>query len=118
VGRLFGPGSSTQDIAVYIREWFQRTTGDEPFVAPPPPASSAPDWSPNADAVRHHAPRPAPAAVTGAARSAATRSATTRRANPGPKRRATAGRARTTAKRAVKRAGAKTARRGTKRRGR
>jgi methylmalonyl-CoA mutase C-terminal domain/subunit len=118
VGRLFGPGSSTQDIAVYIREWFQRTTGDEPFVAPPPPASSAPDWSPNADAVRHHAPRPTPAAVTGATRSAVTRSATTRRANAGSKRRATAGRARTTAKRAVKRAGAKTARRGTKRRGR
>jgi methylmalonyl-CoA mutase C-terminal domain/subunit len=27
VGRLFGPGSSTQDIAVYIRDWFERTEG-------------------------------------------------------------------------------------------
>src|SRR5262245_33433715 len=27
VGRLFGPGSSTQEIAVYIREWFERNHG-------------------------------------------------------------------------------------------
>ena len=34
VGRLFGPGTSTQDIAGYIREWFVTQTGEEP--APPP----------------------------------------------------------------------------------
>ncbi len=28
VGKLFGPGSSTQDIAVYIRDWFVRQHGD------------------------------------------------------------------------------------------
>src|SRR5262245_56429243 len=27
VGRLFGPGASTQDIAGYIREWFETTHG-------------------------------------------------------------------------------------------
>ena len=29
VGRLFGPGASTQDIAHYIREWFAVTHGGE-----------------------------------------------------------------------------------------
>jgi methylmalonyl-CoA mutase, C-terminal domain len=38
VGRLFGPGASTQDIAHYIREWFQVTHGGE---AAPPRASAA-----------------------------------------------------------------------------
>jgi len=35
VGRLFGPGSSTQDIAIYIREWFgsQRGDGEAPVAA-------------------------------------------------------------------------------------
>ena len=28
VGRLFGPGASTQDIAEYIRTWFAETHGD------------------------------------------------------------------------------------------
>jgi methylmalonyl-CoA mutase C-terminal domain/subunit len=32
VGRLFGPGASTQDIAAYIREWYQETNG-EPAVS-------------------------------------------------------------------------------------
>src|SRR5438034_7446532 len=27
VGRLFGPGTSTQDIAAYVREWFDQTHG-------------------------------------------------------------------------------------------
>jgi len=60
VGRLFGPGSSTQDIAVYIREWFKTATGDDPFVAPAPLAPARlpsagimPAPSPARDA--HHA---------------------------------------------------------------
>ena len=65
VGRLFGPGSSTQDIAVYIREWFQQATGDEPYVAPPLPAPSAvpaSSWAPTAAELKHHAAtRPTPA---------------------------------------------------------
>ena len=37
VGRLFGPGASTQDIAAYIREWFGKTHG----VTVAAPAASA-----------------------------------------------------------------------------
>jgi methylmalonyl-CoA mutase C-terminal domain/subunit len=59
VGRLFGPGSSTQDIAEYIREWFRATTGDEPYVATAPlqparlPGAGGPMPTPALD--RHHA---------------------------------------------------------------
>ena len=31
VGRLFGPGASTQEIARYIREWFVKTHAEEPL---------------------------------------------------------------------------------------
>jgi methylmalonyl-CoA mutase C-terminal domain/subunit len=41
VGRLFGPGSSTRDIAQYIRDWFRETHGEEAFVAVPPGAGEA-----------------------------------------------------------------------------
>ena len=34
VGRLFGPGTSTQDIAGYIREWFAETRVGEGVAAP------------------------------------------------------------------------------------
>jgi methylmalonyl-CoA mutase C-terminal domain/subunit len=41
VGRLFGPGSSTQDIATYIRAWFvERHGADSLAPAPPRPALS------------------------------------------------------------------------------
>jgi methylmalonyl-CoA mutase C-terminal domain/subunit len=59
VGRLFGPGSSTQDIAVYIRQWFKSATGDDPYVAPAPleparlPSPGGPVPAPARDA--HHA---------------------------------------------------------------
>src|SRR5215467_5003054 len=36
VGRLFGPGTSTQDIAAYIREWFATEhRGDDAALAAP-----------------------------------------------------------------------------------
>ena len=38
VGKLFGPGSSTQDITVYIREWFSAAEGEP---APKKPAARA-----------------------------------------------------------------------------
>ena len=41
VGRLFGPGASTRDIAQYIRDWFCETHGEEAFVAAPLPAAEA-----------------------------------------------------------------------------
>ena len=34
VGRLFGPGASTQDIARYIRDWFEDTHRGEAAAAP------------------------------------------------------------------------------------
>ncbi len=39
VGRLFGPGSSTVDIVVYIREWYAERHGADalPPLPPPPP---------------------------------------------------------------------------------
>jgi methylmalonyl-CoA mutase, C-terminal domain len=37
VGRLFGPGSSTQDIVVYIRGWFAEQHGADALTPLPPP---------------------------------------------------------------------------------
>jgi len=59
VGRLFGPGSSTQDIAGYIRGWFRQATGEEPFAAPPTPLE-APKL-PAMSAREHSALHPTPA---------------------------------------------------------
>ncbi len=42
VGRLFGPGTSTQDIGEYIREWFAGTHAAEEAVATARPAKAAP----------------------------------------------------------------------------
>jgi methylmalonyl-CoA mutase, C-terminal domain len=43
VGRLFGPGASTQDIARYIREWFMSRHGADSLAPmPAPPASTLP----------------------------------------------------------------------------
>jgi methylmalonyl-CoA mutase C-terminal domain/subunit len=46
VGRLFGPGTSTQDIAAYVRGWFAQTHGEDggaakraSKTAPPKPAA-------------------------------------------------------------------------------
>jgi methylmalonyl-CoA mutase C-terminal domain/subunit len=44
VGRLFGPGSSTQDIVVYVRDWFASKHGAgelTPLPAPPRAATPA-----------------------------------------------------------------------------
>ena len=34
VGRLFGPGTSTQDIAAYVREWFASAHGEDAGASP------------------------------------------------------------------------------------
>jgi methylmalonyl-CoA mutase C-terminal domain/subunit len=39
VGRLFGPGTRTQDIVAYIREWFAGRHGAEALAPLPPPAA-------------------------------------------------------------------------------
>lgn len=72
VGRLFGPGSSTVDIVVYIREWYAERHGADalPPLPPPPPRAEpvvgsgeipAPA-SPRPD--RHHVRVAAPAPAT------------------------------------------------------
>jgi methylmalonyl-CoA mutase C-terminal domain/subunit len=40
VGRLFGPGTSTQDIAAYIREWFATEHRADDIALSPPPAKA------------------------------------------------------------------------------
>ena len=42
VGRLFGPGASTQDIAKYIRGWFEEQHGATALAAPAPRAAATP----------------------------------------------------------------------------
>jgi methylmalonyl-CoA mutase C-terminal domain/subunit len=42
VGRLFGPGTSTQDIAAYVREWFASAQAKESGTAPPPARKPTP----------------------------------------------------------------------------
>ena len=42
VGKLFGPGASTQDIAKYIRGWFDEQHGAVSVAAPAPRATSKP----------------------------------------------------------------------------
>jgi methylmalonyl-CoA mutase C-terminal domain/subunit len=85
VGKLFGPGSSTQDIGQYIREWFVARHGAAALAprpaAPPARAAAYPE-----------VPRPAHARPTTAARRAAAASG---------KRPSRAGSKRAPAKRAV-----------------
>jgi methylmalonyl-CoA mutase C-terminal domain/subunit len=93
VGKLFGPGSSTQDIAHYIREWFMARHGADALAPmPAPPAARA--------AAYPEVPRPAHARPAGAARPAAV----PRRAAP---KRATATRRGAAKRAAPKRATAK-----------
>ena len=81
VGRLFGPGSSTQDIARYIREWFVARHGEGSLApmpaAPAPGAATYPEVPHPAHARPRGAARPAPAS---ASRRAGTRRAAPKRA--------------------------------------
>jgi methylmalonyl-CoA mutase C-terminal domain/subunit len=98
VGKLFGPGSSTQDIAKEIRRWFKDATGEEPFVAPAP-------------AMPTHVPievdAPAPRAARASAAPKAARTVTRKHA---PKRATKRVTKRATKKRTAKRATARTGR--------
>ncbi len=83
VGRLFGPGTNTQDIVTYIREWYAGVHGVAalpPLPSPPAPARATPSERPAAV--------PAPARARPAARA----TATTSRASAKPaKKRASGG---------------------------
>jgi len=86
VGRLFGPGSSTQDIVHYIREWFAERHGAAALPPlPPPPAARALEFAGPSPRPASAAPRRAAASATSAPRKAAPR-------RPAPKRGATSAR--------------------------
>jgi methylmalonyl-CoA mutase C-terminal domain/subunit len=81
VGRLFGPGTSTQDIAAYIREWFAAEHRADDAAVSPPAAKSRAAVRPTSSARATSAPRqtkaradrrpPAPKPKARAARSSA-----------------------------------------------
>jgi methylmalonyl-CoA mutase, C-terminal domain len=73
VGRLFGPGTNTQDIVTYIREWYAGVHGVAalpPLPSPPAPARA----TPSARSAAVPAAVPAPARARAAARATAPRS--------------------------------------------
>ena len=76
VGRLFGPGTNTQDIVAYIREWYARVHGAAALPPlPPPPGRPEPMTS----AGERPVPRPArERAVAAAPARAASRPARSR----------------------------------------
>jgi methylmalonyl-CoA mutase C-terminal domain/subunit len=65
VGRLFGPGASTQDIAKYIRGWFEEEHGAA--AAPAPRATAAATPRATAAATTRATAAPAPRATAAAA---------------------------------------------------
>jgi methylmalonyl-CoA mutase C-terminal domain/subunit len=77
VGRLFGPGTNTQDIVGYIRSWYAGVHG-EAALPPLPPPPSRPE--PMVGAGERPTPRPAGPRAAATARTARTRSAS--RAKP------------------------------------
>jgi methylmalonyl-CoA mutase C-terminal domain/subunit len=113
VGKLFGPGSSTQDIAKEIRRWFKETTGEEPFVAPAPAMPTHLPIEIDAPAPRAARTPAAPRAARTVTRKRAPKRAT-RRVTKTATKRATKKR---TAKRATARAGGAPARKTARRAG-
>ena len=102
VGKLFGPGASTQDIATYIRAWFVERHGEDslaPMPAPRAPGTPAPELVSVAERA-HHA-RPATRAPRVKAEVAKSAKAVKQKTRP----------KRATAKKTVARRGRKTARR-------
>jgi methylmalonyl-CoA mutase C-terminal domain/subunit len=79
IGRLFGPGTNTQDIITYIREWYAGVHGADALPPlPPPPVRPAPvattGLRPVAAPDRHHA-RPAARPVKKVAKQATKKTA-------------------------------------------
>jgi methylmalonyl-CoA mutase C-terminal domain/subunit len=80
VGRLFGPGASTQDIAKYIRGWFEEEHGAA--AAPAPRATAAPAPRATAAAAPRATAAPAPRATAAPASPRASASASTAKSRP------------------------------------
>jgi methylmalonyl-CoA mutase C-terminal domain/subunit len=83
VGRLFGPGASTQDIVHYIRDWFASKHGADSLPPLPPAKRMAPAYAEASAAAAKRTAHVRPAGATpsaGATRKTATRkTATTKR---------------------------------------
>ena len=78
VGKLFGPGASTQDIAAYLRDWFVSVHGADslaPMPAPRSAVASTDAWAPGPAA----SPEPARARPAAAPTPAKRRAAPARR---------------------------------------
>jgi methylmalonyl-CoA mutase cobalamin-binding subunit len=91
VGRLFGPGSSTQDIAAYIREWFDAArNGGAPAVKTPAaktaPKPAAKKAAANQPAVTKAAPKKAAAKKAAPKRRAAAKKKPAARRKAAPRR--------------------------------
>jgi len=82
VGRLFGPGTNTQDIVAYVREWYAGVHG-EAALPPLPPPPHRPGPQEFVSAGERPAPRPAGPARAAAA---APRRARPKRAKPAGKK--------------------------------
>ena len=61
VGKLFGPGASTQDIAKYIRAWFDEQHGAQTLAAPPARAAAKAQHAASSAATAKSAATRAPA---------------------------------------------------------
>src|SRR5438105_9525632 len=90
VGRLFGPGSSTQDIVEYIRSWYAGRHGIDALPPLPPRRDPEPMYAASASGRRHATPAAAPARATSRAR-AQPKARRSRVARPAASRAPTAG---------------------------
>ena len=89
VGKLFGPGASTQDIAKYIRAWFDEQHGAQTLAAPPARAAAKAQHAASSAATAKSAATRAPASPAkrpGAARGAAPKRRRAERAGSGASR--------------------------------
>jgi len=104
VGRLFGPGASTRDIAEYIRSWFVEARGEEPLHAPPAERTASPHRRESEKAAKGRAPR-ATATARGkkAARAQATKASGKNAARPRPSSRSSHSSRRKTARKSAAR---------------
>jgi methylmalonyl-CoA mutase, C-terminal domain len=85
VGRLFGPGSSTQDIVAYIRAWFATQHGADALTPLPPPRDPK-SFVPAGSSPAHRGVKP----VKSAARSAAKPRPAAKKRKPAAKAKPTA----------------------------
>ena len=92
VGRLFGPGTNTQDIVGYIREWYASVHGADALPPLPPPVAKPEPMAPMGNRPRPTAAparpvaKPAAKRAAGASAKRSTKSSTKRAARPKAKR--------------------------------